>query len=292
MTKLTAQTSQGELGAGDLPSSNERGDVSMGDMSVPRPSKAASAMTHRADVPRDVDAPILLTQKPQWSSPGENRRIWLNVRAQESRRRCRTSSVKRSSCGKVRCVYGLSNLHVAKRSTSSGTSRKSVIGLENVWGEWHNFHKNIWRWFTRFLIDMSSKKRRLQFTKGDRVIVWASAWPFQNFTSKIVKRSTLFSLRQNSCRRCVNWIIYEDKGWCKMGFSSWIQSRVYLKIEQILTWPLRIWPQSSLLLRRECNWHYNGMVDVVNSQRLFWKRSTWFKRHWFVEASWPEGKNF
>ena len=54
-TKLTAETSQGELGAGDVPPSNERGDVSMGDISVPRPSMTASAMTHRADVPRDVD---------------------------------------------------------------------------------------------------------------------------------------------------------------------------------------------------------------------------------------------
>ena len=54
-TKLTAETSQGELGVGDVPPSNERDDVSMGDISVPRPSKAASAMTHRADVPRDVD---------------------------------------------------------------------------------------------------------------------------------------------------------------------------------------------------------------------------------------------
>ena len=55
LTKLTAQTSQGELGADDVPHINERGDVSMGYMSVPWPSKTASAMTHRADVPRDVD---------------------------------------------------------------------------------------------------------------------------------------------------------------------------------------------------------------------------------------------
>ena len=54
-TKLTAETSQGELDADDVPSSNERDDVSMGDISVSRTSKAASAMTHRADVPRDVD---------------------------------------------------------------------------------------------------------------------------------------------------------------------------------------------------------------------------------------------
>ena len=34
--QLTAQTSQGDLDAGHSPSSNERGDVSMGDMSGPR----------------------------------------------------------------------------------------------------------------------------------------------------------------------------------------------------------------------------------------------------------------
>ena len=61
--QLTAQTSQGELGAGHSPSSNERGDVSMGDMSGLRSSNAASAVTHTADVPGNVDAPILLTEK-------------------------------------------------------------------------------------------------------------------------------------------------------------------------------------------------------------------------------------
>lgn len=36
--ELTAQKSQGELDAGDVPSSNERGDVSISDMSGPWPS--------------------------------------------------------------------------------------------------------------------------------------------------------------------------------------------------------------------------------------------------------------
>ena len=91
--KLTAQTSQEELDAGDVPSSNEREDVSMDDMSGSRPSKTASAVTYTAHVPGDVDAPILLKEKSLWSSPGENERMWLNVRAKESRRVCRTSSV-------------------------------------------------------------------------------------------------------------------------------------------------------------------------------------------------------
>ena len=72
--KLTAQTSQDELDAGDVPSSNERDDVSIGDMSGPRPSKAASAVTHAAHVPEEVDAPIILAES-QWSSPGENGRV-------------------------------------------------------------------------------------------------------------------------------------------------------------------------------------------------------------------------
>ena len=91
--KLTTQTSQGELGAGDVPSSNEREDVSMGDMSVSRPSKAASAVIYRVNVPGDVDAPILLKEKSLWSSPGENEWMWLNLRVKESGRVCRTSSV-------------------------------------------------------------------------------------------------------------------------------------------------------------------------------------------------------
>ena len=80
----------------------------------------------------------------------------------------------------------------------------------------------------------------------------------------------------------------DDISWSKMGVGKLIQSRARLKTEQILFRPWRIWPQSSFFLRHECNWHHNGMADVVKSHRLLWKRSTWFKRHWF--ATWPEGK--
>ena len=74
-----------------------------------------------------------------------------------------------------------------------------------------------------------------------------------------------------------------------MCFWKLIQSRARLKkTEQILSRPWRIWPQSSFFLRHECNWHHNGMADVVQSKRLLRKRSTWLKRHWF--ATWPEGK--
>ena len=89
-------------------------------------------MTYRADVPGDVEAPILLTEKSQRSSPGEIGRMRLNVRVKESRRSvepavCHNAELMQDSLMFLRTV----KLAHGKRITSSGTSRKSIIGLEN-----------------------------------------------------------------------------------------------------------------------------------------------------------------
>ena len=54
--------------------------------------------------------------------PEKNGRMWLNVRAKESRTNVSNQQcvIKRDSCGKVRCVYELSNLHVTREPRHQG----------------------------------------------------------------------------------------------------------------------------------------------------------------------------
>ena len=182
--KLTAKSSQGELGAGDVPSSNERGDVSMGDMSGPRPGKVASSVTYsstcsrrggRSDSSGRVTVVVSRRKTVECDSMSEPKKVDECVEPAV----CHKAELMRESAMCLRIV----KLARGQRTTSSGTSRRSVIG---PW-EWMSWVTQIPQTHRRMMcevayvpIGMSSIKDPAvyQGRSCDRVSFCMTLWEF------------------------------------------------------------------------------------------------------------------
>ena len=128
--------------------------------------------------------------------------------------------IKRDSCGKVRCVYEMSNLHVTReprhqglRGGRSWTLRMDELSDTNSTNTSEDDVRSC-LYSDRHVFNKRPHSLPRKIVRSCELL----HDPLRISLQKNVELSTLFSFRQISCRRYVNWIIYEDISWSKMGF--------------------------------------------------------------------------